>query len=87
MAHGGRSFSSRLGFHHQRGGGQIETEALSNRSKPKRVGNNNLGPTWVLCPEDRSNVETEIPNHAEIESIEPRPTLSSSEGHRRTMCI
>ena len=35
------------------------------------------GPAWVWGPEDRSNIETEIPNHVEIESIEPRPTLQS----------
>ena len=33
------------------------------------------GQAWVLGPEDRSNTETEIPNHVEIESIEPRLTL------------
>ena len=33
------------------------------------------GPAWALGPEDRSNIETEIPNHVGIESIEPRPTL------------
>ena len=33
------------------------------------------GPAWVLGPEDRSNIETKIPNHAEIKSIEPIPTL------------
>ena len=33
------------------------------------------GPAWALGPEDRSDVETKIPSHVEIESIEPRPTL------------
>ena len=47
-------------------------------SKPKRLCDNKLGPAWVLGPEDRSNVETEIPNHVEIESIEPRPTQRPS---------
>ena len=28
----------------------------------------------------RSNIETEIPNHVEIESIEPRPTLEALRG-------
>ena len=54
----------------------METEMLSNRSKPKRSRNDKLGPAWVLGPEDRSSIETEIPNHVETESIEPRPTLT-----------
>ena len=56
-------------------GFQIETEASSNRSKTKRLRNNQLGPAWASGPEDRSNIETKIPIHVEIESIEPRPTL------------
>ena len=30
------------------------------------------GPAWDLGPEDRNNIETNIRNHVEIESIEPR---------------
>ena len=57
------------------GDDSVETKTLSNRSEPKRLRNKKLGPAWVLSPEDRSNIETKIPNHVEIESIEPRPTL------------
>ena len=53
------------------GGGQIETETLSNRSKLNRLRNNKLGPARVLGPEDRSNIEAEITNQVEIEPIEP----------------
>ena len=57
-----------------KGGVQIETQTLSNRPRPKRL-RNKLGPAWVWGHEDRSNVETQIPNQIKIESIEPRPTL------------
>ena len=56
---------------------QIENEMLSNRSEPKGLRYNKLGPARVLGPEDRSNIESKTSNHVEIESIEPRPTLVS----------
>ena len=59
----------------EKAGVQIETETLSNRSKLKRSRNKKLGPAWALGPEDRSDIETKTPNHVEIESIEPRPSL------------
>ena len=40
-----------------------------------RKRNEKLGQAWVLGPEDRRNIETQIPSHVEIESIELRPTL------------
>ena len=43
-----------------KGGVEIETDTLSNRSKPKHL-RNKLGPAWAYGPEDRSNIETEIP--------------------------
>ena len=64
---------SRLGFDHQKGG-QIETETLSNRSKPKRSLDKKPGPKWDSSPEDRNSIEAEMPNRVEVESIEPRPT-------------
>ena len=45
-------------------GVQTETKTLSNRSKSKRFGNDELGPAWALGPEHRSSIETEISNHA-----------------------
>ena len=35
------------------------------------------GPAWVSGPEDRSDIEAEIPNHVETEPIEPMPALNS----------
>ena len=57
------------------GEAEIQTEAF-NRSKPKRLRHDKLGPAWVLGPEYRSDIETKIPNHFEVESIEPRPAVS-----------
>ena len=54
---------------------QVETEALSNPSETTTLCGDKLGPAWAVGPEDRSSIETEIPNHLEIKSIEPRPTL------------
>ena len=71
------SSSYRLGFNHSKGGVQIETEMLSNPSKPKHLRSNKLGSAWVWGPEYLSNIKTGIPSHIEIESIEPRPTLHS----------
>ena len=56
-------------------GAQIETETQSNRSKPKRLRDNKLGPARVLGPAYQINIETEIPNHVEIRWIAARPTL------------
>ena len=67
--------STQAGLQITKGGGQIETEASSNRSKPKRLRNMRLGPAWVLGLEDQRNIETKIPSHVEIEAIELRPTL------------
>ena len=56
------------------------------RSKPKRYRTDRHRNDYVtrnsvqhrlLGPEDRSNIETEIPNHFEVEPIEPRPTLKT----------
>ena len=60
-------------------GVQIETETLPSRSKPKHLRSSKLGPAWALGPEDRNNIETELPNHVEFESIELRPTLLGAE--------
>ena len=78
---------SSLGFKApKRGGGQIETETFSHRSRPNRSRTQArrqvqaAGPAWAWGPEDRSNIEAQIPNHAEIESTEPRPALISRGG-------
>ena len=57
----------RPGFNHQKWGGV--------RSKPRHLRKEKLAPAWVLGPEDRSNIESSIPNNVEIESIGPKTTL------------
>ena len=64
-----------VGLRSPKGVVQLETETLTNRSKPKSLPNAKIGPAWALGPDDRSNIETEIPSRVEIESMEPRPTL------------
>ena len=50
----------------------IEAETLTRRRRKVQA----AGPAWALGPEDRSNAETKIQSHVEVESIEPRPALT-----------
>ena len=50
----------------------IKTEAVAQTSRQVQA----AGAAWVLSPEDRSNLETQILNYVGIESIERRPTLT-----------
>ena len=61
-----------------KGGVHIDADTLSQRSKPKRSRSRKLGPAWVLGPEDRSDLEANMPKRVEIESIEPSPSLALS---------
>ena len=74
------AFLVRLGFDYLTAGGPdrnrcviqpIDAETFTQTRRQVQA----AGPAWALGPEDRSLFETEIPNHVEIESIEPRCTL------------
>ena len=56
-------------------GVQIKTGALPSRSRPKRFTQQARPSIGLFCPEDRSSIEAKIPNHVDIEPIEPRPAL------------
>ena len=55
------------------GGSDSNRNHIEPIESPKRSRNKKPGQARVWGPDDRGNVESEMPSHGQVESIEPRP--------------